>query len=76
MTAAEDQLAHTQVLLTLLGGQPVWSAGPFQSLLPLARTPATAQGDPAHTGAHRIRVLNANASLGHTANAHGDGHAH
>ncbi len=64
MQADADDLAFTQVLLTLVGGRTVWSDAPFAAALP---APATVRSP------GRLHVLDARASIGHE--VHGEGTA-
>lgn len=64
MQVADNQLAHTQVLLTMVGGRVVWADGPYAALNPAG---------PAEAG-NRLHLLNARRASG--AGARAGGHAH
>lgn len=55
MEVADDELAFTQVLLTVVGGRVVWSDAPFASVAPAA----------ARAGVGRMHLLNARNSEHH-----------
>lgn len=67
MQVADDDLAFTQVLLTVVGGKTVWSDGPFAAALPASA---------ARPSLGRMHLLNARSSTGHAATREGDGHRH
>ncbi len=56
MQVPDDDLAFTQVLLTMVGGKVVWSDGPFAASLPAAK----------RAGVGRMHLLNARNSARHT----------
>lgn len=67
MQVAEGDLASTQVLLTVVGGKPVWADGPYVSQLGTKTL---------GTNAVLPRTFNVKASTGHAVIHGGDGHAH